>query len=87
MSRSVSVYLDDGDIRMLDRLAKAERRSRSAMVSELIRRHMLPSPPEELDRNPLFRSYTSSQLAGFLREDRKTSAQEIAEYRKLLGLS
>lgn len=87
MPKSVSVYLDDQDIKVLDRLAKSERRSRSAMVGELIRRYAQIAQIEGLDQHPLFRSFSSRQLDQFLKEDRKTATKERAAYRKLLGLS
>ena len=87
MSKSVSVYLDDRDIEVLDRLARSERRSRSAMVSELIRRYGRIVQAEGLTQHPLFRSFGSGQLAQFVKEDRKSSAKELSGYRKLLGLT
>jgi hypothetical protein len=79
MPRSVSLYLDDKDIAILDRLTRTERRSRSAMVGELIRRYAQIAEAEGLERHPLFRSFSAAELAQFLREDRKTSKQEVPE--------
>ncbi len=86
MPKSVSVYLDDQDIHVLDRLARSERRSRSAMVSELIRRYAQMASIEGINQHPLFRSFSSEQLAEFLKEDGKTSASELSSFRKHLGL-
>ena len=87
MPKSVSVYLDDRDVEALDNLARNERRSRSAMVSELIRRYLQFTQAGDLEEHPLFRPLSSRQLDEFLNEDRVIPPGELTAYRKLLGLS
>lgn len=77
MGKTISIYVDDQDLSFLDRLAKSERRSRSAMLGEVIRRYLAMENT---------RSYTSRELERFLKEDKKVSAKEINAFRKKLGL-
>jgi predicted transcriptional regulator len=86
MAKSVSVYLEDRELKALDRLAKAERRSRSAMMGEVIRRYEELMKVKGAKANPLVREYTDEELEAFLREDRKVSPQEVSEFRKIFGL-
>jgi hypothetical protein len=87
MPRTCGVYLAEQEIKLLDRLAKVERRSRSAMLREIIRRYTAFTAGQPIEQHPLFRDFAPSQLAQFLAEDRPTSSRHLAAYRKLLGLS
>lgn len=84
MGKTISVYVNDQDLSMLDRMAKAERRSRSAMLSEVIRRYMTVG--ENTRSSSLSRSFTARELDEFLEEDRKVSAKDIKAFRKRMGL-
>jgi hypothetical protein len=68
-------------------MAKAERRSRSAMMTELIRRYARIAREQQIEDHPLVRSFSDEELDDFLKEDRKASPKSAAKYRKLLGLT
>ena len=87
MAKSVSVYMEDQELAMLDRLAEEENRSRSAMLGEILRRYASIAESQHLREHPLFRKLSPQRLAAFLEEDRKTSADEVATYRRLLELT
>lgn len=86
MGKTISVYVDDQNLSALDRLAKSERRSRSSMLGEVIRRYIQQISGADEENNPYFRSFTSRELNEFLKEDGKIPPRKIKEYRKKLGL-
>ena len=86
MGKTISVYVDDRNLSVLDRLAKTERRSRSSMLGEVIRRYVGEVAGETARKNPYFRSYSSRELNEFLKEDRKVPAKKLKTYRNKLGL-
>ena len=86
MAKSISVYLKDKEIAALDRMARSERRSRSAMLGEVIRRYAKPGSGRRPERHPFFRDFTNQELDAFLKEDAKVSLKAIQHTRKRLGL-
>ena len=86
MAKTISVYLNDGEIATLDRMARSERRSRSAMLGEVIRRYAGSGRRRRPEQHPFFRDFTHRELDGFLKEDAKVPPRTIRSARKRLGL-
>ncbi len=87
MGKSVSIYVDDQELEILDRLAKEESRSRSAMLGEVLRRYASLSEGRSLRSHPLFRDFSSEQLSSFLDEDGRVPAEDVAALRRSFGLT
>jgi predicted transcriptional regulator len=83
MAKNVSVYLDEKELRTLDRLAKSERRSRSGMVGEIIRRYAGLLRMDAIADRPLVRTFSLARLDEFLKEDAKISDADLAAVRNL----
>jgi hypothetical protein len=86
MGKNISIYLDEKELAVVDRMARKERRSRSSMIAEVIRRYASLAKQREIEKDPIFRTFSDEEIEGWLREDRKISPGEAARYRKLLGL-
>lgn len=86
MPRQVRFVLEERDIAVLDDLARSGRRTRSAMLGEILRRYEVLTRLPSLEETPLVRNFTDEDLAGFIREDAQTDEELVCRSRRLFGL-